>query len=224
MLVRKTRQHTRISLPRPTFLSPSLKPILRLALLCSAVAVLTPLPALGATSGNKTTVPCWKRLMNDWDDGTINNVYPPACYIAAIKNMPTELKIYSSAKEDIQRALQARIAGKPIPPESSTPPSTTTTATTTTTTATTTTTTATATATTTTGAAGPGTTTTPPSPNTPPKKTGISLFLAKLTPGDSQAFPLPLLILGALAILLVAAGGVGMIWQRSHPRDEPPPA
>jgi hypothetical protein len=50
------------------------------------------------------------------------------------------------------------------------------------------------------------------------------LFLAKLTPGDSQAFPLPLLILGALAILLVAAGGVGMLWQRSHPRDEPPPA
>jgi hypothetical protein len=190
--------------------SPSFKPILRFALLCCAAAVLAPMPALGAVSANKTTVPCWKRLMNDWYGGTIKHVYPIACYTAAIKNMPTDLKIYSSAKEDIQRALQARIAGKPIPPESSTPPSTTTT----------TTTSGPGTTTTTTSAAGPGTTTTP----TPPKKTGISLFLAKLTPGDSQAFPLPLLILGALAILLVAAGGVGMLWQRSHLRDEPPPA
>jgi hypothetical protein len=206
MLVRKTRQDTRIPLippSRPTFVSPSFKPILRFALLCGALAVLAPSPALGAVSGSKNAVPCWKRLMNDWYGGTIKHVYPPACYTAAIKNLPTDLKIYSSAKEDIQRALQARIAGKPIPPESGTPPSTTTGATTTT------------------SAAGPGTTTTP---NAPPKKTGFSLFLAKLTPGDSQAFPLPLLILGALAILLVAAGGVGMLWQRSHPRDEPPPA
>jgi hypothetical protein len=206
MLIRKTRQHTRTPLPRPTFVSPSFKPVLRLALLFCAVAVLAPLPALGAVSGSKNTVPCWKRLMNDWYGGTIKHIYPPACYKAAIKNMPTDLKIYSSAKEDIQRALQARIEGKPIPPESGTPPSTTTTGV------------AGSGTTTTTSAAGPGTTT------TPPKKTGISLFLAKLTPGDSQAFPLPLLILGALAILLVAAGGVGMLWQRSHPRDEPPPA
>ena len=195
MLVRKTRQHSRTLLPRPTFVIPSLKPTLCLVLLCGAVAALAPLSALGAVSGNKTTVPCWKRLMNDWDDGTINNVYPPACYLAAIKNMPTELKIYSSAREDIERALQARLAGKPIPPESSPPQSTTTTG-------------------------GGGTTTTPSKPH----KTGIRLFLAKLTPGDPQAFPLPLLILGALAILLVAAGVVGMLWQRSHPRDEPPPA
>ncbi len=199
MLVRKTRHHSRTLLPRPTptFVIPSFKLTLCLALLCGAVAVLAPLPALGAVSGNKAAVPCWKRLMNDWDDGTINNVYPPACYLAAIKNMPTELKIYSSAREDIERALQARLAGKPIPPESSPAPSTTTT-----------------------GATGVGTTTTPSKPH----KTGIRLFLAKLTPGDSQAFPLPLLILGALAILLVAAGVVGMLWQRSHPRDEPPPA
>jgi hypothetical protein len=225
MLVRKTRHHTRTLLSRPTFVSPSLKPLLRLGLLFCGLAVLVPLPALGAVSGNKDTVPCWKRLMNDWYTGTIKHTYAPACYRAAIKNMPNDLKIYSSAREDIQHALLARLEGKPIPPESGTPPSTT------------------AAATTTTGGAGPGTSTTPgaggggpgpggpgpyapatPPTTTTPHKTGISLFFAKLTPGDSQAFPLPLLILGALAILLVAAGGVGMLWQRSHPRDEPPPA
>src|ERR1700688_4795376 len=112
MLVRKTRQHTRIPLPRPTFLSPSFKPTLRFALLCCAAAALAPLPALGAVSASKSAVPCWKRLMNDWYTGTIKHVYPISCYTEAIKNMPTDLQIYSSAKEDIQRALQARIAGK----------------------------------------------------------------------------------------------------------------
>ncbi len=53
---------------------------------------------------------------------------------------------------------------------------------------------------------------------TTPKKKGFSLALAKITPGDSQSFPLPLLILGALAIILVVGGIAGMFWQRSHPR------
>ena len=55
--------------------------------------------------------------------------------------------------------------------------------------------------------------------NPPRKKHGLPGLLADITPGDPQAFPLPLLVLGALAILLVIAGGAGMIWQRTHPRD-----
>jgi hypothetical protein len=56
------------------------------------------------------------------------------------------------------------------------------------------------------------------------KATGISSWLDKLNPGSANAFPTPLLILGALAILLVIAGIAGMLWQRSHPRDSGPPA
>jgi len=56
------------------------------------------------------------------------------------------------------------------------------------------------------------------------KATGISSWLDKLDPGSASAFPTPLLILGALAILLVIAGIAGMFWQRSHPRDSGPPA
>ena len=35
---------------------------------------------------------------------------------------------------------------------------------------------------------------------------------------------LPLIVLGALAVLLVIAGIAGMFWQRSHPRESGPPA
>jgi len=45
-------------------------------------------------------------------------------------------------------------------------------------------------------------------------------LLDRLNPGNPDSFPLPLLILGALAILLVIAGAGGMLWQRSHPRDD----
>jgi hypothetical protein len=53
--------------------------------------------------------------------------------------------------------------------------------------------------------------------NPPKGGGGIHHLLNELTPGNPQSFPLPLLVLGALAILLVVAGGVGMLWQRRHP-------
>ena len=62
----------------------------------------------------------------------------------------------------------------------------------------------------------PATTTSPGRP----KPKGVARALDKLNPGDADSFPLPLLILGALAILLVAAGVIGMIWRRMD-RDGP---
>jgi hypothetical protein len=46
----------------------------------------------------------------------------------------------------------------------------------------------------------------------------------KFDPGSANAFPTPLIVLGALAVLLVIAGIAGMLWQRSHPRESGPPA
>jgi hypothetical protein len=193
------------------------RPALGFALLMFALVVAV--PATAAQAAGSDGVPCWKRLLNDWYDGRIDNIYPIPCYSEAIKHLPAETEIYGSAKEDILAARQAALSKKSAPPEhgspttstSQTPPQTTTTTETTTTNGTTTTTTAVVIV------------ANPPS-TTPKKKGGISGALADITPGDPQAFPLPLLILGALAILLVIAGAIGMIWQRSHPSDEPPPA
>jgi hypothetical protein len=61
----------------------------------------------------------------------------------------------------------------------------------------------------------PQTTTTTSSSNSGPCN-----FLCRLVPGNPNSFPTPLIVLGLLAILLIIAGIAGMLWQRSHPRDD----
>jgi len=203
------------------------KQIVRAAVLVCAVLALSAAPA--AIAAPTSAVPCWKTLLNDWYDGTINNIYPLHCYDDAIRHLPTDVAIYSSAKEDFLAAKQAAAEHKKAPPEKNPPPPGTSTGTTTTAVVVTTTTTGTVTGpngktttttgTTTTTTTEPVGTTTTVDGNPPKKKHGLPGLLADITPGDPQAFPLPLLVLGALAILLVIAGGAGMIWQRTHPRD-----
>ncbi len=54
-------------------------------------------------------VPCWKTLLIDSYDGRIDHVYPIPCYHQAISHMPVVLSLYSSARDDILRALQHRL-------------------------------------------------------------------------------------------------------------------
>lgn len=166
------------------------KHLLRAVLLGAALVAVASAPA--AMAAPKPTVPCWKRLLNDWYDGTINNIYPIPCYDQAIAHLPTEVQVYSSARDDILAAKQAAENHQHAPKESS-PPSNSSTS--------------------------PTPSTTTPDTIPPKKKHGLPGILADITPGNAQSFPLPLLVLGALAILLVLAGAAGMIWQRSHPRD-----
>ena len=53
--------------------------------------------------------PCWKTLINDWYDGRIDGIYEIHCYREALNHLPTDVETYSSAREDIKQALQARI-------------------------------------------------------------------------------------------------------------------
>lgn len=200
--------------------------ILRFVLLCGLLAAAAPVAAqaTSARQGQSVAVPCWKLLLNDWYDGKIDNIYPIPCYAAAIKHLPSDLRIYGSARDDILAARAAAEANKTAPPEKG-HPTTTTTATTTTSTTPVASTTTTTTATETINGTTTTTTTVIVVPVvTPPKKSGgVSHLLNQLTPGNPDSFPLPLLILGALAILLVIAGALGMLWQRSHPPDDGAP-
>lgn len=183
-------------------------------LACTAVlaAALTgslvrPLSAAAAT-------PCWKTLLTDWYDGRIDNTYPLHCYQDALHHLPADVRTYSSAHDDIVRALaNARASlkkeGKPATPTTPVPPQTGgkkgTKGVTTTTTGTTDTT--------------PVTTT--PSPGRDKGK-GLTGLADKLNPSSPDSLPLPLLVLGGLAILLVAAGGAGLLAKRLQGRKPSP--
>src|SRR3990172_2519366 len=72
------------------------------ALGVSALAVLAS-PASAAK-------PCAERIIDDWwDNGRVDRVYPIHCYREAIAALPEDLAVYSSAADEIRRALQQRL-------------------------------------------------------------------------------------------------------------------
>jgi hypothetical protein len=184
--------------------SPHLKLVAAVLVVAAALigAAARPAPAAAAT-------PCWKALLNDWYDGRIDATYPVHCYSDALKHLPADVQTYSSAHDDILRALQSAKArlkkngqtagpNTPIvPTKSGGPGSTTTTSTDTTTSPTTT------------------------SPGRSQGK-GLTGLADKLNPSSASSLPLPLLVLGALAILLVAAGGAGLLAKRWQARKPAP--
>jgi hypothetical protein len=165
-------------------------------------------------------------LLNDWYDGRIDHTYPIACYDAALKHLPTDVQEYSSAHDDIERALldakaRDRRAGRTDTPTTLVP-------------------------------AAPAPTTTDPGGSSPPppsspspspvspgptepvsstfptstaplpgnrRNTGLAHLVDRIDPASPTSLPVPLLVLGGLAVLLVAAGGVGVLVRRSQGRS-----
>jgi hypothetical protein len=68
----------------------------------AATVVAAPAPA-GASG-------CANAVVADWrDDGRIDKTYSPQCYRAAVDSLPEDVRVYSSAQNDITRALQSRV-------------------------------------------------------------------------------------------------------------------
>ncbi|MBA3841776.1 MAG: hypothetical protein H0X39_04010 [Actinobacteria bacterium] len=165
---------------------------------CAGVVACSAFP-----SGAAAAVPCRNKIYNDWyHDGKIASTYPLACYRDALTHVRGDLKVYSSLTDDIRSALQAAIArknGKQNVPDQ----------------------------------VGKGTTPTRTIPvlvdtnnqTTKTKTTSVATTTTSsndtvsqgptVPPADSGGgIPLPLIVLGALAILLAGAGAVGMIVKR----------
>ena len=170
-----------------------------------ALLVLAALTVAGPASAAKS---CGKKVVDDWyADGRVDGTYPPHCYDDAIEILPRDVRDYSSAAEDIGRALQNRLRGLPAPPATTDP---------------------------TPGDDDEPADTTPTETNvsTPPGSDGPT------KPGDpkggpeangpvdtasADSVPIPLLVLGGLALLLVAAGSAGYLTRRLQARRVPPP-
>jgi hypothetical protein len=77
------------------------------------------LSLLGATlvapAPAHAALPCWKQVINDWEDGRIDKSYPAQCYRDALKNAPADVLSYSSLPADLQAALQNVVNGL-VPP------------------------------------------------------------------------------------------------------------
>jgi hypothetical protein len=68
------------------------------------------LASLAIVSSASAGSGCAQQVIEDWaDDGVIGGSYSPACYQEAIASLPEDLRSYSSASDDIGRALQASL-------------------------------------------------------------------------------------------------------------------
>ena len=168
------------------------------ALLAAGVHGASAAPAVIATSTNT----CWQDVVNDWlhHNGKIKNTYAIPCYTQAIQhlNAYADVKGYSNVIDDIHRALLAAIHQD----RSGGPPS---------------------------GNSGPGSSNNGPgntNTGTANHDRGFVQGLAdRLGPGNARSIPLPLLILGALALLLLlAAFGTWLARRIQTRRVTPAPA
>jgi len=143
---------------------------------------------------------CSRALIHDWYvDGRVDQTYAVHCYREALKNIPEDQIVYGSLRDDLTRALLAvtRDNGGNVGPDTMVPPA-------------------------------PGS---DPSGGDGSSSSGHneSFFgrLAKtLGPDTADSIPVPLLVLGGLALLLIAAAAVSFGARRMQARKapQPPPA
>ena len=81
----------------------------RLLLLASVLAGVCAVALPGPASAAGT--PCRNKIFNNWyRDGKVASTYPLSCYRDALKHIPTDAGIYSSLIDDIHAALRAAIS------------------------------------------------------------------------------------------------------------------
>lgn len=145
---------------------------------------------------------CAQRVIRDWyTGGRIDDVYPLACYRAALRSLPDDVLQYSNADQDIRRALAFARRGRsdpgnrpaaeqPATKEKSRP-------------------------TTSTTSRRP----TAPAPAPVANEAASPVSKAPLvaeTRSSATSVPFPILVLAALAGVLLVAGGVGWLAGRSR--------
>jgi hypothetical protein len=186
-------------------LTTTAKLLLTCGVVAAALGAVAVRPAVAAPASAKHSAgPCWLRIVNDWiPDGKITGSYPLPCYQQAINHLAAypDLQGYSSAIDDIRAARTKAIKDKK---EGITPG-------------------------TTTGDNGTGTSTNP-GPAGPGGKGGgpgsgksfLERLGDRLGPGNAQSIPLPLLVLGGLALLLLLAALATWLARRIQARRVTP--
>jgi hypothetical protein len=93
---------------RRRWLSATVALFVLLGIVAVSLAAGWPNPAK-ATKRGPNPNSCAEALLKDWADGRIDGTYPLGCYRVALKSLPVDLQVYSSAPDDISQALSQRI-------------------------------------------------------------------------------------------------------------------
>jgi hypothetical protein len=156
----------------------------------------------------KATNKCWLQVVNDWlAHGTVKNLYAIPCYTQAVQHLSAypDIKQYSSAIDDINSAKLNAIrqernsSSGTVGPGGSNGPG---------------------------GGGGPtgngGGGNSPSGGTAGTHKSILSKFAADIGPGNAQSIPLPLLVLGGLAVLLLLTAGATWFARRLQARRVTP--
>jgi hypothetical protein len=162
-----------------------------LRLLALALA-LTGVIGLSAPSSALAAKPCWRQIVDDWyGNERIDGHYSQKCYSEAEENIGQDLRDYSDLPGEIARARARDLRDQPSEPGKDR----------------------------TLAGAGPvdarsnGGGSDGGSPGGP-----INVLLAKAGPSSADSVPIPLLVLAGLALMLVAAGAVGVFSRKLSAR------
>jgi len=157
--------------------------------------------AFGVGTAQAST--CSKALIRDWYvDGRIDRTYPVHCYREALKDIPEDQIVYGTLRDDLNRALALVISDHNgnVGPNTPVP-----------------------------GAGDGG------GPDDPSSSSGggshdegfFGWVAKKFGPSTADSVPVPLLILGGLALALIAAAAISFFARRMQAKraatDPPPP-
>jgi hypothetical protein len=81
---------------------------MRLGPVAGALAAVV-ITAFAGPPGAAAQTACWQKVLDAWSKGTLQATYPVSCYRAALQHLPADVRAYSTATDDIQRALVAAI-------------------------------------------------------------------------------------------------------------------
>jgi hypothetical protein len=63
-----------------------------------------------AASTAAAAKPCWERVIDDWiDNGRIDAYFSPACLRASLRHVPEDIRAYSDFEEKIRQGIQAAL-------------------------------------------------------------------------------------------------------------------
>jgi hypothetical protein len=143
---------------------------------------------------------CSQALIHDWYvDGRVDKSYPVHCYREALRDIPEDQIVYGTLRDDLTRALQAVIRNNngDVGPNTPVP-----------------------------GVDGPGGGNGASGGGGDHDEGFFTRLARRLGPDTADSIPIPLLVLGGLALLLMAAAAVSFVTRRMQAKkaaSDPPP-